>query len=98
MIVNRYLEIIDAFELKLNRLISEHQSLQKQYEELQNNLGNKQEDLMLAHKEVLELRTQNSHLSLASQMSGSIEKRLDAKKQIDKLVREIDKCIALLNE
>ncbi len=98
MLANRYDEIIDAFELKLKQLISAYQSLQKQHEELQTDFQQKHEELMVAHSQILELRTTNSHLSLASQMSGSLEKRADAKKQIDRLVREIDQCIALLNE
>jgi len=35
---------------------------------------------------------------LANQLSGSGEGRAEAKKQIDRMVREIDQCLALLDE
>lgn len=98
MLVNQYNEILDTFEDKLQKLISAHASLKEEYTELQKKYHSKEEDLILAHSMIQELRTENSHLSLASQMSGSLEKRSEARKQIDRLVREIDQCIALLNK
>jgi hypothetical protein len=35
---------------------------------------------------------------MANQISGNKEERAEAKKQIDRMVREIDQCLALLNE
>ena len=95
---NRYEELINAFEKKLRKLISEYQSLQTQNNKLQAELAQKQESLINAHGEILELRKKNEHLSLANQLSGSGEGRTEAKKQIDRMVREIDQCLALLDE
>ena len=53
---------------------------------------------MRAHSELLELRKQNDHLAMAGQLAGNSGDRIAAKKQIDKMVREIDKCLALLDE
>lgn len=95
---NRYEELINAFEKKLRKLISEYQSLQTQNNKLKAELAQKHEGLITAHGEILELRKKNEHLSLANQLSGSGEGRTEAKKQIDKMVREIDQCLALLDE
>lgn len=95
---NRYEELINAFETKLRRLISEYQSLQVQNTKLKADLEIEHENLMKAHSEILELRKKNDHLVLAGQLSGSLDGRTEAKKQIDKMVREIDQCLALLNE
>jgi hypothetical protein len=95
---NRYEELISAFEKKLRKLISGYQSLQIQNAKLKADLEIEHENLMKAHGEILELRKKNDHLFLASQLGGSGEGRAEAKKQIDKMVREIDQCLALLDE
>lgn len=95
---NRYEELINAFEKKLRKLISEYQSLQTQNNKLQAELAQKHENLIIAHGEILELRKKNEHLSLANQLSGPGEGRAEAKKQIDRMVREIDQCLALLDD
>ncbi len=95
---NRYEELINAFEKKLRKLISEYESLQIQNNRLQAELAQKHENLIIAHGEILELRKKNEHLSLANQLSVPGEGRAEAKKQIDRMVREIDQCLALLDD
>jgi len=53
---------------------------------------------MEAHKEILELRKNYDHLRMANNLSGSDAEKAESQKQIAKMVREIDKCIALLDE
>jgi uncharacterized phage infection (PIP) family protein YhgE len=95
---NQYQELIDAFEYKLRKVISEYKSLQAQNKQLKADLIQEHENLMKAHSEILELRKKNDHLSIAVQFGGQTEKKDQAKKQIDKLVREIDQCLALIDE
>ncbi|GAB1414786.1 hypothetical protein MASR2M117_01920 [Paludibacter sp.] len=96
--INKYEEIIKAFENKLRKLFSEYQKLQAYNKKLQEELERKNESLIAAHGELLKLRKDNDHLALANQLSGSITDRAEAKKQIDRMVREIDQCLALLDE
>lgn len=95
---NRYDGLIRAFETKLRKLISEYKSLQGQNASLKAELERKQNDLMLAHQEILTLRKNYDHLRMAHNMSGSPEAREESKQRITKMVREIDKCLALLDE
>lgn len=95
---NRYEELIDAFELKLRKLMSEYQSLQEQNAELKAELERKHTDLMHAHQDVLELRKSYDHLRIARNLGVSQEDRNESKQRINKMVREIDKCLALLDE
>lgn len=95
---NRYEELIDAFELKLRKLMSEYQSLQEQNAELKAELERKHTDLMHAHQDVLELRKNYDHLRIARNLGVSQEDRNESKQRINKMVREIDKCLALLDE
>jgi len=95
---NRYEELITAFEKRLRKLISEYKSLQEQNKVLKAELDRKQTDLMHAHQEVLELRKNYDHLQIARNLSGSEAEKTESKQQINKMVREIDKCLALLDE
>ena len=95
---NRYEELIAAFELKLRKLMSEYQSLQEQNAELKAELERKHTDLMHAHQDVLELRKNYDHLQTARNLGVSETEKAESKQQITKMVREIDKCLALLDE
>lgn len=97
---NKYDELIHAFEAKLRKLITEYKSLQEQNTKLIADLERKQNDLMHAHQEVLELRKDYDHLQMAKNISGSGSEteRIESKQRISKMVREIDKCLALLDE
>jgi len=95
---NRHEELINAFETKLRILFSEYQSLKVRNQELKAELSKEHDSLMKAHSEILDLRKRNDHLSLANQFGGTGEGRIEAKKQIDRIVREIDQCLALIDE
>ena len=95
---NRYEELINAFEKRLRKLISEYKSLQEQNAILKAELDRKQTDLMHAYQEVLELRKNYDHLQIARNLGGSETEKAESKQRITKMVREIDKCLALLDE
>jgi len=78
--------------------MSEYQSLQEQNAELKAELERKHTDLMHAHHDVLELRKNYDHLRIARNLGISQEDRNESKQRINKMVREIDKCLALLDE
>ena len=95
---NRYEELIHAFEKRLRKLISEYKLLQQQNALLKAELIRKQDDLMHAHQEILELRKNYDHLQIARNLGVSEEDKKSSKQRITKMVREIDKCLALLDE
>ncbi len=78
--------------------MSEYRSLQDQNAELKAELSRKHTDLMMAHQEVLELRKNYDHLRIARNLGVTDEDRNESKQRINKMVREIDKCLTLLNE
>jgi hypothetical protein len=95
---NRYEELISAFEIKLRKLISEYKSLQEQNALLKSELNRKQNDLMIAYQDILELRKNYDHLKIARSLGVSETEKAESKQRINKMVREIDKCLALLDE
>lgn len=95
---NKYDELINAFETKLRKLISEYEFVREQNEQLKAALERKHEDLMQAHQQVLEIRNNYDRLRVAQNLGTTEEERVESKRRINKIVREIDKCLALLNK
>ena len=95
---NRYANLISEFELRLKKLISEYNVLHKENDTLKAELRRKQEDLMTAHKDILDLRNDYKILQTTMGLGGSEDERKNSRQHLDKIVREIDKCIALINE
>jgi translation initiation factor 2B subunit (eIF-2B alpha/beta/delta family) len=95
---NKYKKLSEEFESKLRNLFSNYQRLQEQNDALKNQLKEKEIQLKKAHYDIVVLEDKCRHLQIAGSVSGNTEERLAAKRQIDKMVQEIDKCIALLDE
>ena len=81
---------IQSAKIRLKEHQDENIRLKKQYEDLQKSIQQKQ---------VLidELEQKNQKLSLVKGIMADGEGTQDARVQINRIVREIDKCIALLN-
>lgn len=95
---NQYLNLASDFEKNLRILIEKYQSLKEENKLLKVNLEHKNEEIMQVHKDFLDLRNEYTNLETAAHLRGSLEKSEKAKQHINKLVREIDKCLTLLNE
>lgn len=73
-----------------NSLIEQNTLLKKKQEELNNTIEN--------HNKLIEqLKDKNRNLKITNSIKQS-EGNIDVKNRIDELVREIDKCIGLLNK
>lgn len=81
---------IQSVKVRLKAQQEEHNRLKKQYEDLQKTVQQKQ--LLIE-----ELEEKNQKLALVKGIMADGEGSQDAKIQINRIVREIDKCIALLN-
>ncbi len=95
---NKYEELINGFERKLKKLIAEYKVLLDKNNELEQKLVQKQTELVVAHHDVLEIQKKYDHLIISRNMGVSETERSESKKKIDKMVREIDNCLALLEE
>jgi len=78
------IEYCDALKEQNELLLGENEQLRGKYSELKANLN--------------ELEEKHRILKLAKSVAVSNEKTLDIKHKINDFVREIDKCIAILNK
>ena len=81
---------IDALIAVTNQLQSENTLLKSQNADLKNAAE-------LKEQEFKHLKQQNEVLSVAKSLSGDGESNKEAKLKINELLREIDKCISLIN-
>lgn len=75
---------------KQNQLVEDRRKLEEHIEKLQEQLG-------ASNEKIVSLEEENRQLRLAKAVSGVNDNSEEAKDKINELVREIDKCLALLN-
>jgi len=82
---------------KLDELLDRYNNLKREVEDLKN--GNKvlRTELQDREEKVKELETKYERIKLSGALLGEGENGIEAKKKITELVREIDRCVALLN-
>jgi len=90
-IINGIKEKIQTVKSRLDRQAEEFDQLRKANDDLNKKIQQKQ-------VQIEELEAQNQKLKLAKSFLAESGDPHDAKIKINRIVREIDKCIALLNK
>ena len=88
---------LNDFETSLRHLIYLHDKLRRDYAELQQLLLDKEDDISKLRSEYDKLN--QSYIDLKSAMTISLDGGdvRQTKQRLSKIVREVDKCIAMLN-
>ena len=88
---------LHTFATRIRQLILAYQELKKENAELWSLMAQKENELEAMKAEV-NLHKQNyANLKLAKMIEVNDSELKDAKQRLAKLVRDVDKCIALLN-
>ena len=86
------------FEFKVKQIIAKHEKLKQEKHQLLGKIGDLEETISQVRQDNRLLEKKYENLKLAKMLVVSDDENKDAKNRIQKLVREIDKCIALLNK
>ena len=86
------------FEYKVKQIIAKHEALKLEKSQLQAKIKDLEESINQLRRENQILEQKYENLKLAKMLIASDDETKDAKGRIQKIVREIDKCIALLNK
>ncbi len=86
------------FKLKVKQLIAKHENLKQEKVQLRGKIESLEETINHLRQENSLLEQKYENVKLAKMLVASDDDNKDAKNRIQKLVREIDKCIALLNK
>jgi len=94
---NKQEKLLADFELRMRQLIYLCDSLKEQNAALRAELKQKELIVESLNDEVSQLKIQYDNLKFAKAFeSGNSEEMQDAKQRLSRLVRDVDKCIALL--
>jgi len=96
--MNGLSEIVDALEIKLEKLAQRLDRLQSENRELENEVSRSALALNRQSEEITLLKQQNESLRMANSLLGSDDNKRDTKLKINSLIREIDYCIAQLSD
>ncbi|MEL7587969.1 MAG: hypothetical protein AAGU19_14775 [Prolixibacteraceae bacterium] len=89
--------LLDDFKARLRLLIHRHDHLKAEKQQLMNRLESLNAEIVALKAENKELLAKYDNLRIARVLSVSDDEKQQAKQRINKIVREIDKCIAQLN-
>lgn len=89
--------LLHTLETRVRQLILQYGELEKENQELRQMLEQAKTDLAREQENAEKLRKDYANLKLARMMELGDDDVKDAKSRLSQLVREVDKCIALLN-
>lgn len=91
-------KLLSTFEARLRHLMYLHGELKRENTEMKQLLEQKEEEVARLRSDYNELEVIYANLKIAKAISLNDSEVKDTKQRLSKLVREVDKCIALLNE
>ncbi|OFX62757.1 MAG: hypothetical protein A2066_15805 [Bacteroidetes bacterium GWB2_41_8] len=90
--------LLIEFKFKVKQMIAKHEKLKKEKDQLHGQIQGLEETIDQLRRENSLLEQKYENIKMAKMLVATDEDNKDAKNRIQKLVREIDKCIALLNK
>ena len=90
--------ILNSLEEKIKTLISLYDQVKGENKVLTDQNRELQDIVALKDTEIKDLQTKCEHLKLAKLLTTDSNDVHEAKLKVNRMVREIDKCIALLNK
>ncbi len=91
-------KLLNTFEEKLRHFISLYQEVKEENTSLRRLLSEKEAEITRIENNRKELEVQYTNLKMARILSIDDNDIKDTKQRLTRLVREVNKCIALLNE
>lgn len=92
-------DLVVNIESKVNKIISLYNSLKKEKEEIQEENKTLKSEVEDRDKDIKRLEEKIKLLRITKSVSTQdVEKNKESRQKINEYVREIDKCIALLNK
>lgn len=89
-------EIIDTLESKIEKIFTRMKGLEKNNQDLKNELTKTAAIIQTQSQQIEALKTQYETLKVANTLLGSDDNKRDTKFKINSLIREIDYCITQL--
>lgn len=95
---DEHLQLLRGLQQKIEQLKALYELEKSKRQVLEQELEKEKKELMYSHKGMLELQAKLDNLVTVGILSVTEDERKKAKYRLTKMVREIDKCLALLNQ
>lgn len=89
--------LLNNLKANTQQLFQQFNRLEKEIELLEERTLSLKLEIEKLEKEKLEMSQKNEQMKIATVLLSGVDENRVAKQKINKLVREVDKCIALLN-
>ena len=89
--------LLRTLEARVTQVTLEYKAVKDRYAVLSRTMEEKDATIAALHSQIDRLQTDYANLKTAKMIDISSEDMKNAKSRLSKLVREVDKCIALLN-
>lgn len=90
--------LLSNLNKNLQLLFNEFEEVENNVKSLENEIDRLKGEIELLKKEKSELSQKNEQMKLAALILSGVDENREAKQKVNKIIREIDKCIALLNK
>jgi chromosome segregation ATPase len=90
--------LLNSVKLNVQQFFEEFARVENEKKELEKSVLGLKHEIDLLQGEKTEISRRNEQLRLATHLLSGVDENREAKQKINKLIREIDKCIALLNK
>jgi phage shock protein A len=90
--------LLNNLKINIQQFFNEFANVENEKIVLEKKVLNLKHEIELLKKDKSELGQKIEQLRLATHILSGVDENREAKQKINKLVREIDKCIALLNK
>jgi hypothetical protein len=90
--------LLNDLKVNVERLFHEFDKMKVSNKILESKVAILKQKITLLEQEKTELGRENKNIKIANQILAGSDKNREAKNKINIIVREIDKCIALLNK
>ena len=95
---DNYKIVAENLKKKIQRIISEYESILSENEKLNTQVVRYANDLNNSNNKIKELEKKIENLQLMEAFKASTQDVKEAKQKIGRLIKDIDSCIALLND
>lgn len=96
--MNSEFEIIKRIQHNVNQLVNERNALRESLKDYNSQIEILNSRLFQKEEEIQQLNEKLKIVKMAKSLDGTSDKNTEVKLKINELVREIDRCIGLLNK
>ncbi len=90
--------LLNNLKINVEQIFSGFASVENEKRMLEEKVLTLKNEIELLKKELAENSKKNEQLRLAAHLLSGVDENREARQKLNKLIREIDKCIALLNK